>query len=368
MKIYYLILFILTFYSCQEKGDINDSKYRNSNYIFYKEDGQNGYWQRISKKSDFKYNKGQLTNYYDNGNKFGEIEVLDNINNRIEKFYNRETGELINTIWVKDNLEYKRVYENGYHKHFYSNKAQIIIEEGLVQNNLEQGLWKRYWSESGNYNGNIKEIINFKNGKPHGKRKNYWKNGNLKSSAFWNSGIQSGKGFFYYQNGNLEESNNRFNEKLHGEYKTYYVDKTLKKHCNYWNNKTLDTCRTYYPNGNIKKLEIYKLDTVSLKSYGKAYFYYESGKLKMETEAKDYKANGKVKIYYESGVLKQECNLFGKIKQGKFKEYYENGELSFSATMKDDLFDGENLHYNKQGKLIKTVIVENGVKIDSVIK
>ena len=299
MKTYYLILSILIFYSCKEKGNINDSKHRNSNYIFYKETGQEGYWQKINKTSDFKYKKGQLTNYYDNGNKFGKVEILDNIHNRIEKFYNKETSELTKTIWYKNNLEYKRVHENGYQKYFYSNKGLIINEEGLVKDNLEQGLWKRYSSD----NGKLKEIINFKDGKPHGERKNYWKNGNLKSSAYWDSGIQSGKGFFYYENGNIEESNYRFNEKLHGEYKAYYPDKKIKKHCNYWNNKTLDTCRSYYPNGNLKKLELYKLDTITHTSYGKTFFYYESGNLKLVTEAKDYKPNGIAKYYNEEGKL-----------------------------------------------------------------
>lgn len=316
MKTFYLILSILILYSCKKERDINDSKYRNSNYIFYKENGQEGYWQKISENSNFKYNKGTLNNYYDNGNKFGELEISDSFFNRIEKFFNKETSELTKTIWYKDNLEYKRAYENGYQKYYYSNKGLIINEEGFVKKNLEQGLWKRYWNED----GKLKEIINFKDGKPHGERKNYWKNGNLKSSAYWDSGLQSGKGFFYYENGNLEESNYRFNEKLHGVYKAYYPDKTLKTHCNYWNNHPLDTCRNYYPNGNLKKLELYKLDTISLSSSGKAFFYYESGKLQTETEVLNYKPNGIAK------------------------------------------------YYNKQGKLIEIITFENGVKIKSTLK
>lgn len=316
MKPYYFILSVLIIFSCKNKGDIADSKYRNSNYIFYQKDGQNGYWQKINENSNFEYSKGQLTNYYDNGKKFGEVEILDNIHNRIEKLYNRETGELIKTVWFEDNSEYKRVYENGYHKHFYSNKGKIIIEEGLVENNLEQGLWQRYWNED----GKLKEIINFKDGKIHGERKNYWQNGNLKSSANWDSGIQSGKGFFYYENGNLEESNYRFNKKLNGEYKVYYPNKTLRTDCNYWNDKSIDTCKNYYPNGNLKKLEINQLDTISLISYGKAFFYYENGKLKLETEAKNYKPNGIAK------------------------------------------------YYNENGKLIETMKFKNGIKIDSIIE
>ncbi|CAL2101691.1 conserved protein of unknown function [Tenacibaculum sp. 190130A14a] len=298
-KIYYLIISFLIICSCKEKGNINDSKYRNSNYIFFQENGQDGYWQKISEHSDFEYTKGLLTYYYDNGKKFGEIEILDGLPNRIEKLFDKETDSLIKTVWQKNNKEYKRIYENGYYKHFYSNKGKIIVEEGLVENNLEQGLWKRYWSD----NGKLKELITFKDGKPHGERKNYWKNGNLKSSAYWVSGIQSGQGFFYYENGNIEESNFRYNEKLHGEYKAYYPNKTLKKHCNYWNDRNRDTCKSYYSNGNLKKLEISQLDTINLTSYGKTFFYYENGKLKLEVDVKDYQPNGIAKYYDEKGKL-----------------------------------------------------------------
>jgi antitoxin component YwqK of YwqJK toxin-antitoxin module len=309
LKIRHFILFFIILISC--KGKIG-----NSNYLFYEEEGKQGYWQKTTKNSNFKYKKGKLSYFYKNGIRFGEIEVLDSLPNRIEKFYDKKTDRLTKTVWVKNDLEYKTVYENGYYKNYYSNKGEIVIEEGLVENNLEQGLWKRYWNED----GVLKETINFKDGKIHGERKNYWKNGNLKSFAYWDLGIQSGKGFFYYENGNIEESNYRFNEKLHGEYKAYYPDKTLKTDCNYWNNQTLDTCRNYYPNGNLKKLELYKLDTISLESSGKALFYYESGKLQIETEVINYKPNGIAK------------------------------------------------YYNKQGKLIEIITFENGVKIKSTLK
>lgn len=192
MKTYYLILSILILYSCKNKENINDSEYRNAEYLFYKKDGQKGYWQKINENSTFQYNKGIINGFYNNGNKFAEVEVLDSLPNRIEKFFNKETSKLMKTVWIKNNSEYKRIYENGYHKHFYSAKGKIIIEEGLVKNNLKQGLWKRYWNE----NGKLKEIINFKDGKPHGERKNYWRNGNLKSSGPWKLGEQFGKGFF----------------------------------------------------------------------------------------------------------------------------------------------------------------------------
>ena len=126
MKIRHFILFIIILISC--KGKIG-----NSNYLFYEEEGKQGYWQKTTKNSNFKYKKGKLSYFYKNGIRFGEIEVLDSLPNRIEKFYDKETDRLTKTVWVKDDLEYKTVYENGYYKNYYSNKGEIVIEEGLVE-------------------------------------------------------------------------------------------------------------------------------------------------------------------------------------------------------------------------------------------
>lgn len=361
MKIKYLILLLITFSSC--KDDIENSEYRNSDYVFYKENGKQGYWQKISKDSDFKYKKGILNYFYNNGNRFGEIEVLDSFPNRIEKLYDKDNNKLIKTVWVKNDSEYKRVYENGYHKHYYSNKGKVIIEEGLVENNLERGLWKRYWNDG----SGLKQVINFKDGKTHGKRENYWKNGNLESVSHWNMDKQIGEGILYYENGNLKESNFVKNGKLHGLNKTYYSDGTLESICKYWYGKSTDTCKTFYPNGKLKKLDITILDTISLTSFGKVYTYYENGNLHKEVEGKNYQVNGKAKIFFENGNLNQEFIVKNGIKNGELKGYYESGELWFVGNAKNDLHHGSIKYYDKKGKLIKTIIAENGIAIDSII-
>ena len=54
MKKHYLILCLLFLYFCTEKGNINDSKHRNSNYVFYKENGKEGFDKFVvEQKKDF---------------------------------------------------------------------------------------------------------------------------------------------------------------------------------------------------------------------------------------------------------------------------------------------------------------------------
>lgn len=361
MKNKLFILFLILICSCEDNP--NDSRYKNSDYVFYEENGKKGYWQKISKDSDFKYKKGTLKYYYDNGNRFGEIEILDSLPNRIEKLFDKETDSLIKTVWKKNDEEYKRIYENGYYKHFYSNKGEIIIEEGLVENNLEQGPWKRYW----NTDGSLKQKINFRDGQKHGKRINYWQNGNTKDISYWEMDKQIGQGIIYYENGNIQESNYVKDDKLHGLCKKYYNDGTPKLICSYWYSKSIDTCKKYFPNGKLKQLDIIKLDTLSLNSIGQTFTYYENGNLHKMVESKNYKINGKANIYFENGNLSQEFNVVNGIKNGQVKGYYETGELWFDGFLKNDEHHGKTKYFNKKGKLTKTIIAENGIAIDSII-
>lgn len=99
IKILFLFGLILIFNSCRES--IENSKYRNANYVFYKEEGKQGFWQKINPDSDYKYKKGKLSYFFDNENRFGEIEVLDSMPNRIERFYDKNSNKLIRTFWIK---------------------------------------------------------------------------------------------------------------------------------------------------------------------------------------------------------------------------------------------------------------------------
>jgi hypothetical protein len=66
----------------------------------------------------------------------------------------------------------------------YSNSSAYAInykqQEGRYKNNLKTGLWKEYY-----YTGNIKNCINFENGKPHGSIKIYSENGELREEGVW---------------------------------------------------------------------------------------------------------------------------------------------------------------------------------------
>ena len=59
-------------------------------------------------------------------------------------------------------------------------------------------------------NGNLKEIVNFKNGQREGEWKFYYVNGKLKEIVNFKSGSAEGEYKLYYESGNLEEIYNFF--------------------------------------------------------------------------------------------------------------------------------------------------------------
>lgn len=353
----FLVLGVIA--SCS-KG-IDDANFRNTNYVFYQEEGGKGYWQKISKTSDFKYKKGQLTYFYANGNTFAKVEILDSFPNRIEQFHNKR-GELIKTVWKKNDTVIKRYLENGYHQFSYSNKGNIY-EEGLVANHLRQGTWKRYNTDD----GFLEQIAELKDNQEHGKIENYWSNGNLKNISYWDEGEQIGDFTLYYENGNIHQKYGVKNTKGHGSIEEYYPNKALKFTGVYWNGILKDTAKTYYENGVLKNLKIRTLDTITKITTGIEYRYFPNGELEAKSDTKNGLPDGIRVSYYENGNIKDWGEYNQNKIDGKFTFYYESGIKKMEGAAKIDRFVSNVKYFNERGKLTKTMIVENGQFIDSIL-
>ena len=96
------------------------------------------------------------------------------------------------------------------------------------------GIVKSYY-----YNGNLREEVNFKNGKQEGLSKAYYKNGNLKAEGNFKDGKLEGLSKFYYDNGNLKEEVNFKDGKLEGLGKEYYNNGNLESEVNYKDGKAV---------------------------------------------------------------------------------------------------------------------------------
>ena len=56
------------------------------------------------------------------------------------------------------------------------------------------------------------------------------------------------------------------------------------------------------------------------------------------------------------------------MKQGEWKEFYPNGEIKTEKTYKDDLLHGYYKEYDTRGKLVLTMLYENGSIVKSRVE
>ncbi len=360
MKIKIFLLFLIILTSC--KDNISNKKFRNNKYVFYQENGKAGEWLKINPDLEKKLPKSHSSYFFPNGNRYAEIEVIDSFPNRIIKHYDKVNDNLTRTSIYKSDSLINEVFENEYYRQYHSNMG-LLQSEGLIENHLFQGKWKFYRKDG----KNIKQVVEYVNDTLQGVREDYWENGFQKTKTAYLNGKQNGKSFHYHENGEIEEIIFLKNGLIHGVATRFYPNGKLDSKCDYWNGKVMDSCKFYYKNGNLEKLEIIKLDTITLKSSGIVYRYYESGEIEKELVTENDQVNGKAKLYYKNGNLAQEFDVVNNIKNGTVKVYYETGELNYSGFIKNNLLDGKIKYYDKKGKHIKTMTEKNGVKIDSII-
>jgi len=101
-------------------------------------------------------------------------------------------------------------------------------------------------------NGDTREIINFKNGKVHGKHERYYKNGQLAMIRFPKNGKNDGEFKNYYENGNLRTEDKYINGKNDGVSRMYYENGQLWRESKYKNGEKVAPTKWFDENGNPK--------------------------------------------------------------------------------------------------------------------
>ncbi len=220
--------------------------------------------------------------------------------------------------------------EQGYWKYFFKN--QLLASEGAFNNGVKEGLWKTYYED-----GNIKEIMNYQNGKLNGEYTYFYKNGAPSTKVKYTADFYDGTLELYYATGQIKQS------------MEYKMGKQIGK-------------EIYYNSNGSKKYEITVIDG---HVQGEVKQYYPSGKLKEIVNFTDGKRNGKGTEYHENGNLYTEGNYLNGQNTGAWKYYYPSGKLRSSGTLNDKgkytgifttFFESgekdEEIIYNEKGKLI----------------
>jgi antitoxin component YwqK of YwqJK toxin-antitoxin module len=217
---------------------------------------------------------------------------------------------------------------DGYQTFKYPNG--VISSEGLIKNGKPEGFWKSYY------------VTGIK--KSEGKRTNFL------LDSIW---------IFYDQAGDTTEKINFLFGKKNGWYYKYKKDPSYGVYL--WSkelfagDKKEGTGFTYFPDGKIQQ-------TVA----------YNSGKKEGLSKEFDKEGNIITLLEYNNDFLvsRERINRLDSkgLKQGDWKEFYPNGSIRSEKTFKDDLMHGYYKEYDNRGKLVLTMLYENGTIVKSRVE
>lgn len=231
---------------------------------------------------------------------------------------------LLNVLVAQDNAD----ITDGYHIFKYPNGA--VSSEGVLKNSKPDGFWKSYY------------VTGVK--KSEGKRTNFL------LDSVW---------IFYDQAGDTLEKINYLLSRKNGWYFKYRKDPSMGVYV--WSkelfagDKKEGMAYIYFPDGKIQQT-----------------FIYNSGK--KEGLSKEYDRDGNVITLLEYNndflVSRERINRIDTkgLKQGDWKEFYPNGNIKSEKTFKDDLMHGYYKEYDNRGKLVITMLYDNGSIVKSSVE
>ena len=222
----------------------------------------------------------------------------------------------------------KETLKDGYQIFKYPNGA--VSSEGLLKNGKPDGFWKSYY------------VTGIK--KSEGKRTNFL------LDSIW---------LFYDQAGDTTEKINYLDGKKNGWYYKYKNDPSRGTYI--WSRELFaadrkeGTAYLYFPDGKIQQT-----------------FTYNKGKKEGLSKEYDKEANIITLLEYHNDFLvsREKINRIDKngLKQGEWKDFYPNGEIKSEKTFKDDLMHGYYKEYDAHGKLVLTMLYENGAIVKSRVE
>lgn len=329
--------------SFYETGELKFVRY---NKLGTTEGQEIGYYKSGEKKLIRNYSNGKLNGkdigYYKDGNTFYERNYISGLISGNEIGYN-DSG---NIIYRK---EYQNPNLNMTENDFTSNLKKIsfyyttgeIKEEVNYENGKITGQTNGYYKS-----GQKSHIFNFKNGKKQGLSETYFENGDLKSSCYFENGLKNGTEIvFEREKKDTITENEKTGLPLVKFSYNYY--KSLER--NYLNGYTNGIEKGYYDNGGIKYSQNWNDGLLNGK---KTIFYNKVGLyLKEEYNFVNGIKNGKYLSYYDTGEIETEADYINGIKSSLVLRYFKNGNVKSREHYSNNMKSGEWIENYESGKI-----------------
>jgi antitoxin component YwqK of YwqJK toxin-antitoxin module len=208
-------------------------------------------------------------------------------------------------------------------------------------------------------NGSVSSEGLYKNGKPDGFWKSYYVTGIKRSEGQYKNYMLDSIWIFYDQAADTIRKISYLYGKKNGYYFEYKKDPVVGLYISskelYAGDKKEGTAFVYYPDGKIQQTITYNGD-------------------KKEGLSKEFDRNGNIitLLEYRNDFLvsRQKINRTDNngLKQGEWIDFYPNGSIKSEKTFKDDLMHGYYKEYDERGKLMITMLYENGAIVKSGVE
>ena len=214
---------------------------------------------------------------------------------------------------AQNNFTDSNGFKQGYWKLFFPyNNDSIISEEGMFLENVEDGQWIKYHE-----NGQIRELVNYKEGKLHGLRVVINKRGKLYEQEFFNNGQYHGKQIYFHDTGKISSKQNYTNGKKNGLFINYYRNGKLQEKVSFLNDKKHGLSSWYFDNEQLSVQYNYDHGVI----VDTAFTYYKEGNLKSISIYSSNELNGEKLTFYPSGILKEKGTMLNGYKHGRWCIY-----------------------------------------------
>ena len=184
------------------------------------------------------------------------------------------------------------------------------------------------WVEELHFNGPVKDLIQYKDGKKHG-RSTWWReNGNREEEKHYKDGKLHGRSTRWFENGQKASENTYKDDKPHGLWALWSENGLRKTQKHYQDEKLHGRSIRWFENGQKREEEHYQKD----KKHGRSTRWFENGQKASENTYKDGKLMSAV-VWKPSGEKCPVTNV--KKGNGVVVEYNEDGTEARRDTFKD---------------------------------
>ncbi|MAQ70321.1 MAG: hypothetical protein CMD23_04420 [Flavobacteriales bacterium] len=200
-------------------------------------------------------------------------------------------------LFSQNNLIDANDNKQGYWKLYfpYSNDS-IVSEEGFFLDNQEHGLWVKYHE-----NGQVRELLNYRNGKLDGVRVAINKRGKLIEQEFFKDGGYHGIQKYYHDNGRISLESSYVLGDRHGLFVKYYRNGKKQESVNYLTNQKHGLAQWYFDNEQLSIQYMYNHGLI----VDTAYAFYKTGEIKSKSIYSSNELNGEKISFFPSGIVKE---------------------------------------------------------------